>query len=357
MKKAFTVNINHQVFYIDEDAYNLLNTYLEELKATFPSKDDAETIQDIEAGISDIFAARVDAGHNVITIDDVNNVIERMGRPSDIAPEHDNTGERSTGTTPPPYVASEPVHKKLYRDERNEVFGGVLAGIAVYTGWDVTLLRLLVVIFTVCTAVGPMILLYLLAWMVIPAAKTPRQILEMTGQPITMDTLGRSVMDDAAGRPTYNVPGGGWSTLGSALGRIAMAFVGLIGFSVALVAVICLIAIISQLISTSIIGVSDFSYGWHTSTTALWGVMCLMLSLLLPAAAAVWGGCAALFNLRSPGVRTVVALVVIEIVLIITTIVLLRVSADTMSIPSPVIIHRIVNSVITTTLPAAASIS
>lgn len=359
MKKAFTVNINHQVFYIDEDAYNLLNTYLEELKATFPSTDDAETILDIEAGISEIFAARVDAGHNVITIDDVNNVIERMGRPSDLAPDHDS--DPTDSATPPPYTATEPAHKKFYRDERNKVFGGVLAGIAVYTGWNLTILRLLVVVFTLCTAVWPMILIYLLAWMVIPAANTPRQILEMTGQPITVDTLGRSVMGDAAGKPVYDIPAGSWSTLGSALGRIAMAFVGIIGFSIGLVAIICLIAIIAHLISASIIGAADFSRfaynGMGAANTALWGVMCLMLTLLLPAAAAVWGGCAAIFNLRGPGIRTVSALVIIEILLIITTIVLLRISAASMSLPTPIIIHRILNTLITTSFPTALSIS
>ncbi len=39
MKKTFTVNISGQVFYMDEDAYDLLQQYLRSLKHHFSNKE------------------------------------------------------------------------------------------------------------------------------------------------------------------------------------------------------------------------------------------------------------------------------------------------------------------------------
>lgn len=39
MKKAFPANINGTVFYIDEDAYDLLNTYINQLHTAFPGQE------------------------------------------------------------------------------------------------------------------------------------------------------------------------------------------------------------------------------------------------------------------------------------------------------------------------------
>ena len=44
MKKTFPVNINGKIFYIDEDAYKLLQDYLSQLRATFPGQEGTRSV-------------------------------------------------------------------------------------------------------------------------------------------------------------------------------------------------------------------------------------------------------------------------------------------------------------------------
>lgn len=57
--------------------------------------------------------------------------------------------------------------KKLYRSETDKVLGGVCGGLAEYFDMDPTLVRLLVIFLELITA-GSAVLLYLIAWLIIP---------------------------------------------------------------------------------------------------------------------------------------------------------------------------------------------
>ena len=56
--------------------------------------------------------------------------------------------------------------KRLYRSRTSRLLGGVCGGIAEYFGWDPTLVRLAFVASLLLP--GPQLLLYLVAWIVIP---------------------------------------------------------------------------------------------------------------------------------------------------------------------------------------------
>lgn len=58
--------------------------------------------------------------------------------------------------------------KRLYRSSRNYVIGGVCGGLAEYLGVDPTLVRLVYVLVSIFSAAFPGILVYLIAWLVIP---------------------------------------------------------------------------------------------------------------------------------------------------------------------------------------------
>lgn len=60
------------------------------------------------------------------------------------------------------------VVKKLHRDKRNKFLGGVCSGLANYLDMDPLLIRLIWAIFTVFTMFWSGILVYLIAWAVIP---------------------------------------------------------------------------------------------------------------------------------------------------------------------------------------------
>jgi phage shock protein C len=59
--------------------------------------------------------------------------------------------------------------KKLKRDEEQAVVSGVLAGMANFWNQDPVLFRVLAITFLILTGVFPGLLLYVAAWVVMPA--------------------------------------------------------------------------------------------------------------------------------------------------------------------------------------------
>jgi phage shock protein PspC (stress-responsive transcriptional regulator) len=57
--------------------------------------------------------------------------------------------------------------KKLKRS-RNQFVAGVCAGFADYLGWDVTLVRLIYALLTICTVGFPGVIMYIILWMIMP---------------------------------------------------------------------------------------------------------------------------------------------------------------------------------------------
>jgi phage shock protein PspC (stress-responsive transcriptional regulator) len=57
--------------------------------------------------------------------------------------------------------------KKLRRS-KNQIVGGVCAGIANFFGWDFTLVRAIYALLTIFTAGFPGFLLYVVLWVVMP---------------------------------------------------------------------------------------------------------------------------------------------------------------------------------------------
>lgn len=58
--------------------------------------------------------------------------------------------------------------KKLYRSRTNKMLGGVCAGLGDYFGIDPTIIRLLWALFFLMGGAG--IIVYILAWIIIPEA-------------------------------------------------------------------------------------------------------------------------------------------------------------------------------------------
>lgn len=188
MKKTLTVNLGGTVFHIDEDAYCLLDNYLSNLKIHFRKEAGAdEIIDDIERRISELFAEKLTAGSQVITITDVEEVIARMGKPEDMEAENDS--EPSVGN-----ATRTTIHRRLYRNPDDKLLGGVISGMAAYLGWDVTLLRLLLLVVLIC-GVGTLIPVYIVCWLVIPEARTAAEKLSMRGEAVTVENIGKTVTD------------------------------------------------------------------------------------------------------------------------------------------------------------------
>ena len=84
-------------------------------------------------------------------------------------------------------------YRKFYRDPEKKVIGGVLAGIAAYTGWDIGLLRILAVISLFFFGSGAVAYIFILA--ISPEAKSLTDKMEMTGEPITLENIERNIKE------------------------------------------------------------------------------------------------------------------------------------------------------------------
>ena len=183
MKKTVTINISGTVYHIDEDAYQVLQGYLLTLENHFKHDSSSDEIMsDIESRISELLQMKIKSPYQVISIDDVHEIIKIMGTPEDFGihsnQEHSQNGNnRST--------------KRLFRDEDNRVIGGVCSGIAYYFNVDVVLIRLAAILSFFFA--GP--LLYLIAWVVIPKAETTQQKVYMRGEKVDIESIKQRVRE------------------------------------------------------------------------------------------------------------------------------------------------------------------
>ncbi len=58
--------------------------------------------------------------------------------------------------------------KKIYRSRSNSMISGVCGGFAEFMGLDPTVVRLLYVLLSLCTAAFPGLLIYIIAMFIIP---------------------------------------------------------------------------------------------------------------------------------------------------------------------------------------------
>ncbi|PQA58713.1 PspC domain-containing protein [Siphonobacter curvatus] len=163
MKKTISITIAGVVFYIEEDGYDRLQGYLESIKRYFSSYEgSAEIIEDIEARIAEKFYEKVKKDEKrAITSEDVEELIQAMGTVADFeALEEDEdfgtpkASSQSTYTTAgPTQTTVPPVQKRLYRDTKRKVLGGVCAGIAHYLNVDPLWVRLAALVLFIGTPV------------------------------------------------------------------------------------------------------------------------------------------------------------------------------------------------------------
>lgn len=189
MKKTLTVNLGGTVYHIDDDAYNLLDNYLNNLRYHFRKEEGAdEIVRDMETRIAELFDEYIRTGLQVITVEQVETVIARMGNPEDL-----NTDDDEEKKETEQHAYSNGPARRLFRNPDDRVLGGVLSGLSAYFGWDVTLIRIGALVLG-CFVHG-LILAYLIAWIIIPLAKTATEKLQMRGEPINMENIGRTVTE------------------------------------------------------------------------------------------------------------------------------------------------------------------
>ncbi len=184
MQKVTSVNLNGNVYQLEEDAYQALQVYLEQAhKKLADNPDKAEIMQDFEQAIAEKCEQLVHKHKNVVSDAEMKKIIAAMGP---VQEEADAKQDANTSGPEPD------APKRIYTLKEGAVLGGVCNGLAAYFNIDVTIMRLLFVVLAFATS-GFWILIYFIAMLVIPEAKTPEQKAELRGERFTAtDVLDRA---------------------------------------------------------------------------------------------------------------------------------------------------------------------
>ena len=275
MKKTLSINLSGLVFTIDEDAYNKLQTYLHKLSEHFKDESDREIISDVETRIAEIFTERLNKNRTVVTLEDVDYVISTLGNPNQFDDEND-IEDNSENESKSNNSKNKKRHRKFYRDVDNQIFGGVAAGLASYTGIDVSFIRIIFILLTIFSF-SWMIVIYVILWIICPAAKTTSQKLEMQGIEPSIENIKEYInkMDIK-----NNV-----SSIGSAFGKFLKIFFKILAIIIGVIFCSVLIGVLGLLIVVSLsIIFGHYSFpgmAIPTSDTIIF-VISLILTATLP---------------------------------------------------------------------------
>jgi phage shock protein PspC (stress-responsive transcriptional regulator)/heme/copper-type cytochrome/quinol oxidase subunit 2 len=175
MKQVININFQGRVVPIETTAFEILKNYTDSLNRHFTNVEGKEEIiNDIESRIGELFQERITKGATCITDDDVNAIINSIGRPEEFEPMEDaqpaaassssyqqqSAGSSSTATG----------YKRLFRDENNKVLGGVCAGLANYFNVDIIIVRIIFLILVFAFGFG--ILPYIIMWVAVPSSSS-----------------------------------------------------------------------------------------------------------------------------------------------------------------------------------------
>jgi phage shock protein PspC (stress-responsive transcriptional regulator) len=211
MKKTISINIGGIIFHIEEDGYEKLKGYLSSIQKYFSSFEDSkEILSDIEGRVAERFLNKQKAeSKQVISLGDVDELIAAMGTVADFeaveqsedflseplssATPKDSSEQQTSSSYKTPAAETRTTTttgpRKLYRDLRRKLLGGVAAGLAHHFTIDPLWVRLLFLMTVVgfLPAQGAMglnmeeffgplsgiaVLLYIAMWIAFPGSTT-----------------------------------------------------------------------------------------------------------------------------------------------------------------------------------------
>ena len=179
MNTTKDIHLSHVKFTMDDEAYIILKSYLNKLTIAFSSNSSKnEILEDIESHIAELFSANSSI-NRVISVSDVNNAIDVLGTPEELA-EDENEQD-----TPPKNTNT---NKKLFRDTDDSYVGGVASGLAHYFGISPAWIRVLFILFFFLP-VPFTTLAYIILWIVVPSAKTSADKIRMNGEAVSVASI------------------------------------------------------------------------------------------------------------------------------------------------------------------------
>jgi phage shock protein PspC (stress-responsive transcriptional regulator) len=345
MKKALKINLGGQIFHIDEDAYEKLKIYLETISSHFSNIEESkEILNDIESRIAEIFNEKRKDSERVVSIEDVREVIEIMGKPEEIVDEQE-IGSKESWT-------DSRQRRRLYRDPDNGVIGGVTAGLSAYFNIDLLALRILFVVLLLIGG-GTPFFIYLVLWIAVPKATTAAEKLEMKGEKVNVSNLEKKIREEyegvrenfkkarssETGQKTENL----FNEFFRILGVVLLAILKIIVALIAIGFIVAGFSIIISMIGFAFLGAGSLPFGFFhmfdfdpglfplhliDPVNMVFIAVSAILVILIPILAITYGLFKALFRFRARDKGLGVASLVIWVIALFALITFSMVEAD-----------------------------
>jgi phage shock protein PspC (stress-responsive transcriptional regulator) len=250
MKKVEKISIADISFTLDKDAYLSLKQYLDSLCEYYENDPDGkEIIADIEARIAELILGE-QVYTKVVTRALIDRITAQLGTPQEIEDEGKNPESAAHVSCDSRSVGESGLPRRLHRSAEGRLIGGVSSGFARYfnigVGW-VRIVFLLPLILRVCVApfdwhgedffngwIWVFFVIYIVLWVALPLAKTPRQRLEARGEKITAESIRQNLQDTVttpAGRKAASVAAELLTVLGRVMLLIVKFVVAVVGFT------------------------------------------------------------------------------------------------------------------------------
>lgn len=265
MKDVKHCSISSVAFTLEVDAYERLLNYISSISERYTDNaDGTEIVADIEARIAELILA-VQPADRVVAKPLIDNIIAQMGSVDDIC---DPMDEHQSDAPPTPEEPKRRPARRLYRNVDDAPIGGVCSGIAAFIGCPASVVRLIALLLVFFG--GASLWVYIILWILMPAATTARQKLEMRGEPITVSSI-RDFYDSLA------TPQERKTIVGSAI-----AFIGRVILVLLKIILICIVAgLIVALVGVFIGMFSLCIYGGNFSSDITMGIVALSAAAVL----------------------------------------------------------------------------
>jgi phage shock protein PspC (stress-responsive transcriptional regulator) len=213
MRTVITISLNGNAYQLDAVGYDALRAYLQVAEQRLAGNpDQGEILADLEQAIADKCSRYLGPHKNVVSADEVAEVIREMG------PVDGEAGGSAAGAEraymPGEYaeavgenwtagsggasgqsaggagagVGTAGSVRRLYQIREGSVISGVCKGLAAYLNVDVSVVRILFVVLAIVTG-GVWILVYIVMMFVIPYAQTSEQHAAAHGWPFNAEEL------------------------------------------------------------------------------------------------------------------------------------------------------------------------
>ena len=202
MNKVFSINLGGIPVTIDDDAYNVLENYLQSLHNHFKQGEGyEEIIYDIENRMGELLKQGLE-GRAIANTQDVKNAISVMGKPEDfgatpVEPNVKNnftesTAEKSDSKTSAGQAFKFKTGKRLMRNPDDKIVGGVCSGLSAYLGFEDPI-YIRVAFLLLFFLGGSSFLVYFILLAILPKAVTTADKLAMRGEPVDVNSIAGEV--------------------------------------------------------------------------------------------------------------------------------------------------------------------